>query len=133
MTGTPARRAASMTGSRAGTPGLRTTRSASVNVAVVMAAELELDADRPQPLFLVEPIAHVGQRHRGAAADQQLRGRQAAARRTGDGDALAANGERTVCRHLSFNVVRLNSAKMIARITNRVITFGSLQPISSKW
>ncbi len=35
--------------------------------------------------------------------------------------------------HLSFNVVRLNSAKMMATIRNRVMTFGSLQPISSKW
>ena len=36
-------------------------------------------------------------------------------------------------RHRSLSVVRLNSAKMIARITNRAMTFGSLQPISSKW
>ena len=35
--------------------------------------------------------------------------------------------------HRSFKVVRLNSAKMIATITNRVMTFGSLHPMSSKW
>jgi hypothetical protein len=33
----------------------------------------------------------------------------------------------------SFNVVSDKSAKMIPTITNRVITFGSLQPTSSKW
>jgi hypothetical protein len=32
----------------------------------------------------------------------------------------------------SFSVARLNSAKMIATMTKRVMTFGSLQPISSK-
>ena len=32
--------------------------------------------------------------------------------------------------HRSFNVVRLNNANTIPRITNRVITFGSLQPTS---
>ncbi len=32
----------------------------------------------------------------------------------------------------SFSVVRLKSAKMIPTITNREITFGSLQPESSK-
>ena len=35
-------------------------------------------------------------------------------------------------RQRSFSVVRLHSANRIAAITNRVITFGSLQPISSK-
>ena len=34
--------------------------------------------------------------------------------------------------HRSFNVVRLKSAKMMATMTKRVITFGSLQPRSSK-
>ena len=34
--------------------------------------------------------------------------------------------------YLSFNVVKLNNAKMIATMTNRVITFGSLHPINSK-
>ena len=34
--------------------------------------------------------------------------------------------------HRSFNVVRLNSAKMIATMTKREITFGSLHPDSSK-
>ena len=35
--------------------------------------------------------------------------------------------------HRSFSVVRLNSAKMTATIRKRAMTFGSLQPISSKW
>ena len=34
--------------------------------------------------------------------------------------------------HLSFNVVRLNNANTIPTITNRVMTLGSLHPISSK-
>ena len=34
--------------------------------------------------------------------------------------------------HRSFNVVRLKSAKITATIRNRVMTFGSLQPRSSK-
>ena len=34
--------------------------------------------------------------------------------------------------HRSFSVVRLHNAKMIATITKRVMTFGSLQPINSK-
>ena len=47
--------------------------------------------------------------------------------------ALAMHGESTLAGHLSFKVVRLNSAKMIAMMMNRVITLGSLQPMSSKW
>ena len=70
---------------------------------------------------------------RRPAAHEQLRRGDTAARRPDDGDALAANGEWAIDRHRSFSVVRLNSAKMIATITNRVMTFGSLQPISSKW
>jgi hypothetical protein len=35
--------------------------------------------------------------------------------------------------HRSFSVVKLNKPKMIATITNRAMTLGSLQPISSKW
>ncbi len=51
-----------------------------------------------------------------------------------DGDASAADRERFLrrSRHLNFNVVRLRSAKITPTITNRAITFGSLQPISSK-
>ena len=58
-----------------------------------------------------------------------------AARRTRDGDALAPHVElarRTRRHHRSFNVVRLNRAKMMPTITKRVMTFGSLHPISSK-
>ena len=72
-------------------------------------------------------------REEAAALHEELGGGDAAARRTSDGDALAPNGERRPGGHRSFNVVRLKSAKMIARMTNRVMTFGSLQPISSKW
>jgi len=97
-----------------------------------VAAELEVHAGGAQPILVVEPIAPIAQRHRRAAADEQLRGRNAAPRGAGHRDSLATNGEPSVGRHRSFNVVRLNKAKMIARITNRVITFGSLQPMSSK-
>ena len=75
----------------------------------------------------------VGERDRGTASNEQFGGGDSTPGRTDDGDALAAHGERRCGRHLSFNVVRLNSAKMIATMMNRVITFGSLQPISSKW
>ncbi len=74
--------------------------------------------------------ARVGQRHARAATRQQLRRGKAAARCTRDGHALVLSTEK---RHRSFNVARLNSAKMIPMITKRVITFGSLQPLSSKW
>ena len=97
-----------------------------------MAAELERDARLAQPLLVVDALARVGERDRRAAADEQLRRRDAAARRADDDDPLARDGE-GAGRHRSFSVVRLKSAKMIARMTNRVITFGSLQPISSKW
>jgi len=50
-------------------------------------------------------------------------------RRPCDGHAFSLHLE----RHLSFNVVKLNKAKMIDTMTKRVITLGSLQPISSKW
>ncbi len=96
-----------------------------------MAAELERHARVAQPILVVDLRADVGQRDGRAAPDEKLRGRDAAPRRADDDDPLAANGEGHV-GHLSFNVVRLKSAKMIARIRNRVITFGSLQPISSK-
>ena len=43
------------------------------------------------------------------------------------------HGEGSFRGHRSFSVVRLNNAKMIATMMNRVITLGSLQPISSKW
>ena len=49
-----------------------------------------------------------------------------------DDDPLVRDTEKACVGHRSFNVVRLKSAKMIAMIRNRVITFGSLQPISSK-
>ena len=96
-------------------------------------AEFELHAGASQPASSSISVAHVGQRDARAAAHQQLRGRNAAACGADDRDALARDGEGAMGRHRSFNVVRLNSAKMIATITKRVITFGSLQPINSKW
>ncbi len=94
-----------------------------------MSAELELDAQLTQPVALGKLGAGIGQRDVGAADGEQLRGGQPASRRPGDGHPFSIDRE----RHRSFNVVRLNSAKMIAMITKRAITFGSLHPISSKW
>ena len=98
----------------------------------MMAAELERDAGRAQPLFILNLLADVGQRDAGAAPHQQFGGRDTAPRRADDDDPLATNGEWRVA-HRSFSVVRLKRAKMIARIRNLVMTFGSLQPMSSKW
>ena len=93
-------------------------------------AQLELDAGVTQLPggALVNLRAGVGERHARAALGEQQRGGNTAARRADDRHVLSAHRE---C-HLSFKVVRLKSAKMMATIMNRVITFGSLQPISSK-
>ena len=98
-----------------------------------MPAELERQRRRsrswlPRPRWSSSG-PHVGQRDARAALGEQQRGRDAAARRAHDRHVLSAHRE----AHRSFNVVRLKSAKMIATIRNRVMTFGSLQPISSKW
>ena len=102
-----------------------------------VAAELELDAERLE--------AAPRRRHRARTSDsvtraprlrQQLGGGDAASRRARDRHALPLDRKRrrsVHAPHRSFNVVRLNSAKMIATITKRAMTFGSLQPISSKW
>ena len=89
-----------------------------------------VDACAPQLLrgARVELGAGVGERHARAALGEQQRGGDAAARGADDRDVLSAHRE----AHLSFNVVRLKSAKMMATMMNRAITFGSLQPISSK-
>ena len=97
-----------------------------------MASELEHDSGRAETILVVNLFAHVGQRHRCAAADEQLGGGNTAAGSADNDDPLATNGERRLA-HLSFNVVRLRSAKMIPRMRNLVITLGSLQPMSSKW
>ncbi len=98
---------------------------------LLVATQLQRHARGTEPILVVDPIAQVRQRHERAAPHQQLRGSDTATCRADHDDALAAHGERVVT-HLSFNVVRLNSAKMIARIRKRVMTFGSLQPMSSK-
>ena len=97
-----------------------------------MAAELQIHPARAKALLVLETIAQVRQDDGRSAPHEQLRRRHSTARRTDDGDALAADGEWAIDRHLSFNVVRLNNAKMIATMTNRVMTFGSLHPINSK-
>ncbi len=98
-----------------------------------MATQLEHHAGCAQLVGFVNLFAHVRQRDDRTAPHEQLRGRDTTSRRTHDGDASAADGEGCLLAHRSFNVARLNSAKMMAMITNRVMTFGSLHPISSKW
>ena len=68
---------------------------------------------------------------RAPRARKQFRRGNAAPRRAGDRHSLPLT-ENPATRHRSFKVVRLNRAKMIATITNRVMTFGSLHPMSSK-
>jgi hypothetical protein len=98
-----------------------------------MTAKLQIDAGGAEPIFILDLVPHVRQRHLRAAANEQFGGRDTAPRRPHDGDAFACDGERAIGRHLNFKVMRLKSAKMIARITKRVMTLGSLHPTSSKW
>ena len=98
----------------------------------MVAAELQRHTGGAQPILVLDLLADVGQRDAGAAAHQQLRRRHTASGRADHDDPLATNGEGRVA-HRSFSVVRLKSAKMMARMRNLVITFGSLQPMSSKW
>src|SRR5258708_27340440 len=98
-----------------------------------MPAKFEMDAGVAHLGILGDGVAPVGQRDGRAAAHEQLGRRDAAAGGADDHHPLAGNGARRIRGHRSFNVVRLNRAKMIARMTNRAMTFGSLQPMSSKW
>ena len=94
-------------------------------------AELEADAGLAQLRVRVDRRARIAQRHRRAAPDEQRGGGDAAPRRADDDDLPARDGKGGG-RHRSLRVVRLKSAKTIAAMTNRAMTFGSLQPISSK-
>ena len=95
-----------------------------------MPAELQLDAgvleapDRGGDL-----AALLGQDDARAAGREELGRGHAAARRPHDDDRRPAHGESS---HRSFKVARLKQAKTTAAIRNRLITFGSLHPISSK-
>ena len=95
-------------------------------------AKFQRDASLSQTFLVLDRRTHVRERDRGATPDEQLCRGDAAACRAHHDDPLATNGEGRA-GHRSFNVVRLKSAKMIAMIRKRVMTFGSLQPISSKW
>ena len=99
----------------------------------VVPAQLERDAGRAQCRRLRNLRLAVGQRHARAAPGEQVRRGDTAPRGSHHQHALSADARKSVCRHRSFNVVRLNSAKRIAMIRNRVITFGSSQPLNSKW
>jgi hypothetical protein len=87
------------------------------------------DVQRSQVVAAGHLGARVRQRHGGAATGEQLRGGQPASGCSGDRHPFSVDRE----NHRSFNVVRLNNAKMMATITNLEITFGSLHPINSKW
>ena len=101
MTGTPARRAASIAGRCGGTPGLSTTRSAPVSVDAWCPPSSSATPAARRRSSSVDLLADVGQRDAGAAAHQQLRGGHTAAGRADDDDPLATNGERRVA-HLQL-------------------------------
>ena len=101
------------------------------DVRTAMWAEIHLDPSRSERLRAVERRCRIRQRDPRASRLQELDRRQAAARSADHGDLFSANTE-GLAHHRTFNVARLNSAKMIARIRNRVITFGSAHPMSSK-
>src|SRR5687768_7642754 len=97
-----------------------------------VSAELEDDAGRAQRRGFGNLRFAIGERDPGAAAGEQLRGSDTAPGGANHQHLLTAHGK-VRYRHRSFNVVRLNRAKMIATIRKRVITFGSSQPLNSKW
>ena len=132
ITGTPAARASAMAGCASGTPGLSTIRSAPRSVSRRWPPSSSSTPDARSSCFGVDLRSLVSVRTAlGAAPHEQDRGGDAAARRADDDDPLARDGEWRR-RHRSFSVVREKSAKMIATITKRAMTFGSLQPMSSK-
>ena len=133
MTGTPAARASAIAGCAGGTPGLSTIRSAPSSVwGRCPPSSSSTPASRSCASSAIVSRMSVSvtvapRRTSSSAAATPLLAAPTTTTRLPD------DGERRVRRHRSFKVVRLNSAKMIARMTNRVMTFGSLQPMSSKW
>ena len=117
-----------------GTPGLVTIRSAAGERLRPVAAQLQHHARRPQAIGAVEGVARFRERHaRRPAARAAPRRRCRCAPRPPRPPAGPRPRTRLLPRHHRiFSVVRLKSAKITARIRNRVITFGSLHPISSK-
>ena len=104
-----------MTGCSGGTPGLSTTRSASANVSSRCPPSSSSTPSRRSGSASGTLGARLGQRDARAAARQQLGGGEAASRRSDDGHAFVpATSNTHSLTHRSFNVVRLNSAKMIA-------------------
>ena len=96
-----------------------------------MRAKRQRDAEVRHLLSAVDRRRGVCQRDASAAGDEQRGGGQAAAAAANHRDSSILDAE---ChRYLNFSVVRLKSAKMIARIRKRVMIFGSCQPMSSKW
>src|SRR5215217_4008706 len=98
-----------------------------------MRPELEAHTRRGKLRCFGDFRAYVGQRHCRAPPYEKVSSRDTAACRTDNGDLLATNGEISRCRHRSFSVLSVNNAKMMERMMKRVMTFGSLHPISSKW
>ena len=134
MTSTPRARAETRPGSSGGTPGLVTTRSAESKVAALWPPSSTLDARVPSaqtPARSPRVVQSSTPAPLAGEAVPPLQCRFALLRQP----PLAAREPKS--RHLphhhrSFNVVRLKSAKITATIRNRVMTFGSLQPRSSK-
>ena len=110
--------------------------------ARVVPAEVERHAGPAKPIGLRTVRHPVGERHNRAARHEQLRSGASAARGAHHEHTPSGHRERRRLRpgregrrhgHRSFNVVRLKSANRIATMRKRVITLGSLQPMSSKW
>src|SRR5690606_31752885 len=75
-----------------------------------------------------DPRVAVVDPHRGAEITEQARRRDPALAHPDD-ERVAWKRE----RHRSFSVARATRASMMLMIQNRTMTFGSAQPLSSKW
>lgn len=110
-----------------------------------MTSRFQLDPHRTELVGLVDVASVVGHSNLRTAAHQQLSGGDSTASSPGhchppSPHVKTRNPHKTVTfasfpvvTHRSFKVVRLNKAKMMATMTNRAITFGSLHPLNSKW
>ena len=116
---------------RAARRGSSTIRSAAGERRRAVAAELELDAGvaqarrrRRRSARVSVSITRAPRRASSSAAAMPLRAAPTTTTRR-----PSTENASLPRHHRSFNVVRLNSAKMTARIRKRVMTFGSLQPM----
>ena len=132
MTRTPRARAASQRPDIGRHAWTHDDQAASDGHVVGHRTETELDAERLQFVALGQIRLGVDQRHAAALLQDETAGRKAAAAAAHHRHMAPRDVVRDR-RHRSLRVVRLNSAQTIAMIRKRVMTFGSLQPMSSKW